>query len=93
MSYNKATNILPTDLLEKVQEYVDGEYIYIPRISQNKKKWGAGTSTREELEVRNNQIYKDYLEGINPNHLAQKYFLSLKSIQRIIGQQKKKYID
>lgn len=60
MSYNKATNILPTDLLEKVQEYVDGEYIYIPRISQNKKEWGAGTSTREELEVRNNQIYLIY---------------------------------
>lgn len=93
MSYKKANNVLPTDLLEKVQEYIDGECIYIPRISQNKKAWGARTSTREELEVRNNQIYEDYLRGINQNLLAQQYFLSLKSIQRIIGQQKKKHID
>lgn len=93
MSYKKATTVLPTDLLEKVQEYIDGECIYIPRISGNKKEWGTTTSTREELKLRNYQIYKDYLAGFHPTHLAQKYFLSLKSIQRIIGQQKKKYID
>lgn len=93
MSYKKASNILPTDLLEKIQEYIDGECIYIPRISNNKKEWGAMTSTREELAIRNNQIYNDYLKGINTNDLAQKYFLSLKSIQRVIGKQKKNYIE
>lgn len=93
MSYKKAINVLPTDLLEKVQKYIDGECIYIPRISKNKKEWGSRTSTRRELEFRNHQIYQDYLDGIKPHYLAQKYFLSLKSIQRIIGQQKKKNID
>ena len=29
MSYKKAAHILPRELLEQVQEYVDGEYLYI----------------------------------------------------------------
>ena len=37
MSYKKATQVLPQELLLKVQEYIDGEFIYIPRISDNKK--------------------------------------------------------
>ena len=38
MSYLKATHILPTDLLEKVQEYVNGKCIYIPRVADNKQE-------------------------------------------------------
>ena len=41
MSYKKATHVLPQELLAKVQEYIDGEFIYIPRISNHKKNWGA----------------------------------------------------
>lgn len=40
MSYKKAIHILPEELLELIQEYVDGECIYIPRKSNNKKEWG-----------------------------------------------------
>lgn len=89
MSYKKATHILPQELLLKVQEYIDGEFIYIPRISDNKKSWGSATSTRQELKDRNEQIYADYLAGMQTAAIAEKYFLSLKSIQRIIGQLKK----
>ena len=32
MGYKKAAHILPQKLLEEVQEYVDGEFIYIPRV-------------------------------------------------------------
>lgn len=88
MSYKKATNILPKELLERVQEYIDGEFLYIPRISDNKKDWGATTSTRQELQERNARIYADYLAGCGMEALAEKYFLSLKSIQRITRQLK-----
>lgn len=91
MGYKSATQILPQDLLQKVQEYVDGEFLYIPRISDNKKDWGAATSTRQELQVRNRCIYEDYFSGESMDYLAEKYFLSLKSIQRIVGQLKKDY--
>ena len=88
MSYKRATYILPNDLLEQVQEYVDGEFIYIPRKSGNKKEWGSKTSTRKELQQRNLQIYEDYSAGNSLQELSEKYFLSLKSIQRIIWEQR-----
>lgn len=90
MSYKRAKYILPTELLELVQKYVDGECIYIPRKSSNKKEWGSRTSIRTELALRDMQIYKDYQTGHNCGYLSQKYFLSLKSIQRIIRQEKRK---
>ena len=93
MGYKKATHILPQDLLEKVQEYVDGEFLYIPRISDNKKNWGENTSIRQELKERNRQIFADYQAGEQMGSLAEKYFLSLKSIQRIVGQLKKQQIE
>ncbi len=88
MSYKRANHIIPNALLEQVQEYVDGDCIYIPRKSGNKKAWGSQTSTRKELQHRNTQIYQDYLTGNSPQTLSEKYFLSLKSIQRIIWEQK-----
>ncbi len=88
MSYKKATHVLPDDLLLKVQKYIDGEFLYIPRIADNKKVWGTNTSTRQEIQNRNKQIYADYLSGIKMSTLAEKYYLSLKSIQRIIRQAK-----
>jgi Mor family transcriptional regulator len=90
MSYKNVNEILPAELLELVQLYVDGQYIYIPRKSSNKKEWGSETTTREELRIRNGQIYQDYQSGCDLEYLSQKYFLSIKSIQRIISQSKKK---
>ena len=93
MGYKKAAHVLPPDLLEKVQEYIDGEYIYIPRNTGNKKDWGAATSTRQELQERNECIYSDYMSGKNMEALAEQYYLSVKSIQRIIGLKKKEHRD
>ncbi len=90
MSYKKANEIFPAELLELVQLYVDGECIYIPRKSSNKKEWGTETTTRDELRIRNRQVYQDYQCGCDLEYLSQKYYLSLKSIQRIILQGKKK---
>ena len=88
MSYKKANHILPGFLLQQLQEYVDGEFIYVPRKSGSKKEWGSATSTRQELNQRNAQIYHDYLMGFQSQELSEKYFLSLKSIQRIIREQR-----
>jgi len=90
MSYKNANHVFPVELLEKVQEYVDGECVYIPRKSSNKKEWGTETTIRDELEIRNRQIYQDYQSGCDLEHLSQRYYLSLKSIQRIILLGKKK---
>lgn len=92
MSYIKAEHILPTELLQAIQQYVDGEYIYIPRVSDKKKSWGEKTSFRKELEKRNSQLYADYCQGYSTQELSEKYYLSIKSIQRIVLQEKKKIV-
>ena len=58
MSYKNATHILPKDLLRRVQQYVDGEFLYIPRAAGSKKAWGESTSIRQELLERNRRISK-----------------------------------
>lgn len=89
MSYKKAVSILPLELIELIQSYVDGEYIYIPRKEENKKTWGSNTAIKDELLYRNKNIFMDFVEGVSMEELAEKYFLSVKSIQRIILQEKR----
>jgi Mor family transcriptional regulator len=84
MSYIRAEKILPPDIIKLIQLYIDGENIYIPRKENNKKEWGTGTLIRQELQERNLKIYADYQRGNKVSELADKYFLSEKSIQRII---------
>jgi len=90
LGYHKATDVLPPDVLEKLQDYIDGEYLYIPRKQENRKIWGEDTDTKRIFSERNNQIYEDYLAGMSLHQLADKYFLVEKSIQRIIRQQRQK---
>ena len=90
MSYKKATNLLPDELLREVQQYVDGELIYIPRLDANRRDWGQDTSTRGELAARNALIHADYLSGMSARELADKYFLTEKSLQRILRQMKRR---
>ena len=84
MSYVRAEEILPMDLIELIQKYVDGENIYIPRKENRRKEWGEGTTIRQELETRNLKIFRDFQKGCTVSDLADKYFLSIKSIQRIL---------
>lgn len=84
MGYVRAEEILPVEITELIQQYVDGENIYIPRKPAHRKAWGAGTQIKQELLARDGQIYEDYLAGSRVAELACKYYLSEKSIQRII---------
>ena len=88
MGYVKAEEILPMELIELIQQYVDGRNIYIPRKSENRKEWGTDTGMRKELLDRNRKIYTDYIAGIKISKIAEKYYLSEKSIQRIVREMK-----
>ena len=41
MGYKAAAQVLPEDLLLAVQEYIDGEYLYIPRKEGSRRSWGG----------------------------------------------------
>ena len=88
MGYINAEEILPVEIIELIQQYVDGQNIYIPRRSENRLEWGSQTEIKQELAVRNHHIYNDWYQGMTVSELTHKYCLSDKSIQRIIRNMK-----
>ena len=84
MSYIKAEDILPQELILQIQEYADGVYIYIPRKPGTRQPWGQKTDYKAELKNRNDRIRKDHAQGIGISALSRKYHLSEKSIRRIL---------
>ena len=84
MSYMKAEEILPQELIRQIQEYADGVYLYIPRKPGTRHKWGQETNYRAELKIRNDRIRTDHAAGASVQNLSRKYHLSEKSIRRIL---------
>jgi Mor family transcriptional regulator len=91
MSYVKADCILPRELLEQIQEYAGGLYLYIPKKEKHYKEWGTNTNYKNELRKRDAEIYEKFRKGLSTSELAEEYFLSIKSIQRILLQEKRKH--
>ena len=89
MRYKNAQKVLPDEIVKIIQEYINGEYLYIPSKSDIKKAWGENNGTREKLKSRNKEIYEKYIKGHGILDLAEEYYLSDKSIRRIIGEEKK----
>ena len=84
MSYIKAEEILPEELIRQIQKYADGVYIYIPRKPGTRHAWGQKTDYKAELKARNDRICNDYAAGLDIAALSRKYHLSEKSIRRIL---------
>ena len=82
MSYISAEDVLPKELIETIQQYVNGKSIYIP--CKEKRTWGSESKTRQYYINRNNEIYDKYKNGVSIKLLADSYSLSIKSVQRII---------
>lgn len=88
MKYAKAQDVLPEEIIKIIQEYIDGKYLYVPRKDENHKSWGEKSGIRHSLKIRNNEIYKKYINGSTINELTKEYYLSEKSIRRIISQER-----
>ena len=86
MSYIRAEDVLPQELIETIQQYVDGKLIYIP--CKEKQEWGSATSAKVFFRERNERIYRNYINGISLQELAHSFSLSEKSIQRILREQR-----
>lgn len=84
MGYVHALGILPEGLIKEIQEYVAGQVIYIPKIKSERCEWGEKTDTKVYFRERNTEIYNSYKNGTTVFELSEKYYLTPKSIQRII---------
>lgn len=87
MKYINARNILPDALVKELQGYMQGGYLYIPSNQAQKKRWGEASGYRQELQQRNRQIVAEFQNGTSMEELAEKYFLSVYAIRKIIYQE------
>lgn len=82
-SYRNAAEVLPPELLERLQEYVQGVHIYVP-IKGQPARWGEKSGTRRQLAERNEEIRRCYAAGEDIDALADRFFLSCDSVRKIL---------
>lgn len=86
MKYINEKNLLPDALVKELQSYIQGGYLYVPADQAQQKRWGEAFGYRQELQQRNRQIVEEFRNGISMKELAEKYFLSVYAIRKIIYQ-------
>lgn len=84
MKYINAKEILPDKLIKELQEYVQAGYVYVPAKNEQHKSWGELSGYRKELSKRNSIIISEYRNGASIEELADKYYLSIYAIKKII---------
>jgi Mor family transcriptional regulator len=84
VKYTNGKDVLPPDLLEQVQQYVQGGLIYVPK--REKAGWGTMNGTKKWMKKRNFDICRQYRQGTVITELMTRYHLSEESIRKIIRQ-------
>lgn len=85
MKYINAKQILPDGLIQELQKYTQGNYLYIPVKEGQHKDWGELSGYKLALAQRNKQIIMQFQNGSTVNELSEKYFLSVNAIRKIIN--------
>ena len=86
MKYINAKDLLPDALVRELQNYLQGGYLYVPADQARQKRWGEVSGCRQELQQRNRRIVEEFQNGTSVEALAEKYFLSVSAIRKIIYQ-------
>ncbi|MBW9158928.1 DNA-binding response regulator [Clostridium tagluense] len=76
--------MFPPELLREIQNYVQGERIYIPQLDNVRVTWGVKSGSRQKITFRNGEIHKKYKEGLNIEELSEIFCLSSESIRKIV---------
>lgn len=84
LTYKNAKDILPEELLREIQRYTDGEAIYIPAKQEKRSAWGDRSGARRQYDERNRLIRTMYSESMSAEELADRFYLSVDSIRKII---------
>ena len=78
-----AAEILPEELLMEVQKYIDGDILYIPKVSP-KKEWGLASGSKRYYVERNSEIRELYHQGVSIEQLGKQFGLANSTIKRIL---------
>lgn len=82
-SYKNAKDVLPNELLEAVQRYLQGEVLYVP-VKDRRRRWGERSGVRKELSERNEAIREAYRQGRSLDELATAHHLSVETVRKLI---------
>ena len=84
MKYLNAKSILPKAMLEELQQYAEGEILYVPKRPQNRKQWGEIQGTKNKTHERNKVIRAAYSQGATFSELAEEYCLTEETVKKIV---------
>ncbi|WP_232277935.1 CD3324 family protein [Paenibacillus sp. 481] len=70
-------------MLQEIQKYIQGEFIYIPQQDGSRKHWGEKSGQREQLARRNKDIREKFKLGMSIDRPTKKFHLSHDTIKKI----------
>lgn len=88
MKYKNAAEFLPEKLVQEIQNYIDGDILYVPKVESSKKEWGAVSGSKNFYIERNTNIRELFYSGMSVKDLAKKFGLSNSTIKKIVYQKK-----
>lgn len=80
MGYRNAKAILPPHLLHALQQYAEGECLYIPCREVHIRPRACAA-----LAQRNEEIWQRYCNGVSVQQLSESYYLSPQAIYKILS--------
>ncbi|MTH55023.1 hypothetical protein GKZ89_16590 [Bacillus mangrovi] len=80
----KAADVLPENLLQEIQKYVQGETLYIPKQREAYAKWGTRSGGRKAVDQRNAAIRLEFKQGISISTIAETRHLSEDTVKKIV---------
>lgn len=85
VSYTNADRILPRELLDAIQQYADGVYLYIPRKAEPETGLGRGHGLPQGAARPEQGAVRETSRRRSVHKLAEEYYLSAKTIYKILA--------
>ena len=82
--YVNAETRVPKRLLQELQQYVQGDWIYVPAAKGNRRAWGERSGSRQALKCRNDNIRRQFAKGNSIEELSAEYGLAYDTIKKIV---------
>jgi len=84
MKYVKAENVLPEALLNEIQQYVQGQSVYIPKPKHAYQEWGACSGGKKIIDDRNIYMKRSFKDGKSVYEIAEEHYLSVETVKKIV---------
>ena len=86
--YLNAEEVLPAELVDRIQQYVQGAALYIPKQGE-RARWGEKNGARQLIKERILAIAARHRRGESIARLMEEYHLGYDSIKKIVRQYRK----